>query len=103
MSLKGQTKAVDCYRCGRQEADGISPPGGSVTLTLPRCSGSGAKSSAQLPAAACLAGPARRGGAAAPLPDAPIPTALRAGRNGPCPCGSGKKFKKCCGANSPLG
>ncbi|MEM1062359.1 MAG: SEC-C metal-binding domain-containing protein [Planctomycetota bacterium] len=20
------------------------------------------------------------------------------GRNDPCPCGSGKKFKKCCGA-----
>lgn len=24
------------------------------------------------------------------------------GRNDPCPCGSGKKFKKCC-ANKPLG
>jgi len=23
----------------------------------------------------------------------------RPGRNDPCPCGSGKKFKKCCGAN----
>ncbi|KPK86174.1 MAG: hypothetical protein AMJ81_01945 [Phycisphaerae bacterium SM23_33] len=22
------------------------------------------------------------------------------GRNDPCPCGSGKKFKKCCGAKS---
>ena len=22
----------------------------------------------------------------------------KAGRNDPCPCGSGKKFKKCCGA-----
>jgi uncharacterized protein len=21
------------------------------------------------------------------------------GRNDPCPCGSGRKFKKCCGAN----
>jgi hypothetical protein len=21
------------------------------------------------------------------------------GRNDPCPCGSGKKFKKCCGAD----
>ena len=21
------------------------------------------------------------------------------GRNEPCPCGSGKKYKKCCGAN----
>ncbi|WP_428634446.1 YchJ family protein [Sedimenticola sp.] len=23
--------------------------------------------------------------------------AVKPGRNGPCPCGSGKKFKKCCG------
>ncbi|MCK5595298.1 SEC-C domain-containing protein, partial [bacterium] len=22
------------------------------------------------------------------------------GRNEPCPCGSGKKYKKCCGANA---
>jgi uncharacterized protein YecA (UPF0149 family) len=21
------------------------------------------------------------------------------GRNDPCPCGSGKKYKKCCGSN----
>lgn len=25
------------------------------------------------------------------------PAPLQAGRNDPCPCGSGKKFKKCCG------
>ncbi len=29
-------------------------------------------------------------------PDAPI--APKTGRNDPCPCGSGKKFKRCCGA-----
>ncbi|MCY2962704.1 MAG: DUF1186 domain-containing protein [Planctomycetota bacterium] len=34
----------------------------------------------------------------------PLPTTVRnetprVGRNDPCPCGSGKKFKKCCGAN----
>ncbi len=28
-----------------------------------------------------------------------IPGAGEIGRNDPCPCGSGKKFKKCCGAN----
>ena len=28
-----------------------------------------------------------------------VPPPLKtAGRNDPCPCGSGKKFKKCCGA-----
>jgi uncharacterized protein len=25
----------------------------------------------------------------------------KVGRNEPCPCGSGKKFKKCCGGSSP--
>ncbi len=27
----------------------------------------------------------------------------KVGRNEPCPCGSGKKFKKCCGATAPAG
>lgn len=27
----------------------------------------------------------------------PVRSAPRAGRNDPCPCGSGKKYKKCCG------
>jgi len=27
----------------------------------------------------------------------PIRSALKVGRNEPCPCGSGKKFKRCCG------
>ncbi|MBI3279156.1 MAG: SEC-C domain-containing protein, partial [Acidobacteria bacterium] len=26
------------------------------------------------------------------------PSANKPGRNDPCPCGSGKKYKKCCGA-----
>ncbi|MBX3428208.1 MAG: SEC-C domain-containing protein [Hyphomonadaceae bacterium] len=25
----------------------------------------------------------------------------KVGRNEPCPCGSGKKWKKCCGAGTP--
>ena len=41
--------------------------------------------------------PARTGG-----DDARVRTVRRempkVGRNEPCPCGSGKKFKKCCGA-----
>jgi len=31
------------------------------------------------------------------LPRQVVNTAPKAGRNDPCPCGSGKKFKKCCG------
>lgn len=25
----------------------------------------------------------------------------KVGRNSPCPCGSGKKYKRCCGVNAP--
>ncbi len=43
--------------------------------------------------------------AAAPAPvptsavPAPRPQGVKVGRNDPCPCGSGKKYKKCCGKN----
>ncbi len=37
----------------------------------------------------------RAGGQKAP---APVRVAQQVGRNEPCPCGSGKKYKKCCGA-----
>jgi preprotein translocase subunit SecA len=30
-------------------------------------------------------------------PAAPAPSDTKVGRNDPCPCGSGKKYKKCCG------
>jgi uncharacterized protein YecA (UPF0149 family) len=29
----------------------------------------------------------------------PVLFEIRARRNQPCPCGSGKKYKKCCGGN----
>ncbi|MEG1850349.1 MAG: SEC-C metal-binding domain-containing protein, partial [Oscillospiraceae bacterium] len=29
----------------------------------------------------------------------PVKKAGKPGRNDPCPCGSGKKYKKCCGMN----
>ena len=32
----------------------------------------------------------------------PVRVAPRVGRNDPCPCGSGKKYKKCCGMNENL-
>lgn len=28
-----------------------------------------------------------------------IPLPVKVGRNDPCPCGSGKKYKNCCGKN----
>ena len=30
-------------------------------------------------------------------PSEPVKAQVRVGRNEPCPCGSGKKYKKCCG------
>jgi hypothetical protein len=32
------------------------------------------------------------------VPVLPVRTTPKVGRNDPCPCGSGKKYKKCCGA-----
>jgi hypothetical protein len=40
--------------------------------------------------------------AAARAPGGWVRTA-KAGRNASCPCGSGKKFKKCCGPGQPAG
>lgn len=28
----------------------------------------------------------------------PVPSTIKVNRNAPCPCGSGKKYKKCCGS-----
>ena len=45
--------------------------------------------------------PAPGGGSPPARPRAPVARdAPKVGRNDLCPCGSGKKFKKCCGANS---
>jgi hypothetical protein len=33
-------------------------------------------------------------------PASPTPAQAKVGRNRPCPCGSGEKYKKCCGTNA---
>jgi preprotein translocase subunit SecA len=38
------------------------------------------------------------GGDGSSTPKKPVVHAQKVGRNDPCPCGSGKKYKKCCGA-----
>ncbi len=35
-----------------------------------------------------------------PMDPLPVRRAPKVGRNDPCPCGSGKKYKKCCGKNA---
>ena len=44
-------------------------------------------------AAAPVSSPAPAAAATAPQPE----KQKKVGRNDPCPCGSGKKYKKCCG------
>ena len=39
------------------------------------------------------------GGADMPKVETVVHEGPRIGRNDPCPCGSGKKYKKCCGAD----
>ncbi len=41
----------------------------------------------------------RREGANIPKVETVVHEGPRIGRNDPCPCGSGKKYKKCCGAD----
>jgi preprotein translocase subunit SecA len=40
------------------------------------------------------------GGASTTTVQVPVVKGAKVGRNDPCPCGSGKKYKKCCGVNS---
>jgi preprotein translocase subunit SecA len=62
---------------------------------------SGAASAPQISTSGTGSGP---GGAAAPEPEIQLPKVTirrempKVGRNDPCPCGSGKKFKNCHGA-----
>ena len=35
-----------------------------------------------------------------PAPRTPVKAGEKMGRNSPCPCGSGKKYKACCGKNA---
>ncbi len=49
------------------------------------------------------ASPHRESSFSQPAPVAPFARDQRVGRNEPCRCGSGKKFKKCCGRSSQQG
>ena len=67
-----------------RRARGVAPPtsGAPVRVSNVRESGGGADSSSG-------------GVAVASRPT--TPSGQKVGRNAPCPCGSGKKYKRCCG------
>ena len=73
-----------------------------LTLNEPKAEPVGAFASASRASAASQALPSRSAPARVGGDDAPIQTVRRdepkVGRNDPCPCGSGKKYKKCHGA-----
>jgi preprotein translocase subunit SecA len=64
---------------------------------------SGAARPAALRPPSSPAAPSTNGGSEASLDDvfetqrAPVRDVTKVGRNDPCPCGSGKKYKNCCG------
>jgi len=81
-----------------------SPAGGSVTSTTPppefgAGSGGPPASGMPLPPGRRSSERGARSDAEAPK-RAPVKRAKKVGRNDPCPCGSGKKYKKCCGRDS---
>jgi uncharacterized protein YecA (UPF0149 family) len=51
------------------------------------------------PAAAAAGGPARLTPNRTAPPAPIVRKGDKVGRNDPCPCGSGRKYKKCCGAS----
>ena len=101
-------RQVTVTLCRAQFSAGEQPP--------PQAPAPGRKLQLKHEEASALAAPAQAAPAVAPprenrarraRPPEPVQTyrraAPRVGRNDPCPCGSGKKYKRCCGAPAAAG
>jgi preprotein translocase subunit SecA len=82
------------YHVQLQTAPPPPPEPVGVTARGPSDGSSDDGNGQNAPAAAAQAAPARKGGMEAAR--RPVGS-HKVGRNDPCPCGSGKKYKKCCG------
>ena len=80
---------VASSRPGRAQPGPAAPVRGRPALV-----GAGAGRGAPPPSEAAAMGANRA------RPRSPVTVAPTPGRNQPCPCGSGKKYKKCCGRPS---
>ena len=91
VSGTGFTSRSGCKRCARTAADPTKP--GEFGEQAERLRHE----------------PLRAAARPVPPPGNPAPLAgniarrVKVGRNAPCPCGSGKKFKKCCGSPAEVG
>jgi preprotein translocase subunit SecA len=81
-------------RTSHAEMNALGSSGGS-SVTSSVTQGGGPVDNAQFERALNRAIP----GESPATPQQPIVKAPTVGRNDPCPCGSGKKYKKCCGRN----
>jgi preprotein translocase subunit SecA len=90
----GQVQARSAYTVTATTHEGATGYGVSENLRADDAAlaGHGAGSAEQQAAAAAAAGEAKV--------KTIVRETARVGRNDPCPCGSGKKYKKCCGANA---
>jgi len=77
----------------REKRGGGTDTGVAVHQVANAYAGKGSTAAAQAPGE----GPAQPGGTEGKRK--PVRTGEKVGRNDPCPCGSGKKYKKCCGKN----
>ncbi len=76
-----------------------------LSIAMPRLPGTEASAPGNVPTATSLQFPADADDSVSQSAHAAAPTTspirrseAKVGRNDPCPCGSGKKYKKCCGA-----
>jgi hypothetical protein len=97
-ALSGKTPRQACRtKAGRQEVTMLirtmPDPGGPVPIRAPREAMLRELGLEQESSSA----PAKGRGSGAPIPIKDISSKPKVPRNAPCPCGSGRKYKKCCG------
>ncbi|MEW5933321.1 MAG: preprotein translocase subunit SecA [Bacillota bacterium] len=101
-SIRSQVVSI-LFRAGPEQlgvaarSDGSAGPAGGVTGAAAAAPGSGRQVAGAVAVGATGGGRTGGSGAVAAGGGAVGNARRKVGRNDPCPCGSGKKYKKCCG------